>query len=162
MTFPEVLRRITGISTPIFGISWEPTDSERAIARKVVAYLEDRRVLFTPFELEDPNHCVQSILQIRKFLTERLGELDSHDELRSALGGMRAACRKFLDAAGGSPRRARPRDPWHWHPFEFNTALGELRGVFGIQLARILALHGLDVEDDLATVLPAEDSDDTV
>jgi plasmid maintenance system antidote protein VapI len=40
----------------------------------------------------------------------------------------------------------------------FNSALGELRGVIGIHIAAIAAQHGLDIEGDLATILPATDN----
>jgi hypothetical protein len=39
------------------------------------------------------------------------------------------------------------------------TALGELRGVFGIHIAKLAAEYGLDIEDDLASILPARDDD---
>jgi hypothetical protein len=44
----------------------------------------------------------------------------------------------------------------HWASWEFNGALGELRGVFGIHIARLAAAHGLGVEGDLASILPAD------
>ena len=40
---------------------------------------------------------------------------------------------------------------------EFNQALGELRGVFGIHIGMIAAKYGLDVEDELASILPEAD-----
>jgi hypothetical protein len=39
----------------------------------------------------------------------------------------------------------------------FNSALGELRGVIGLHIAALAAQHGLDVEGDLASTLPAVD-----
>jgi hypothetical protein len=43
----------------------------------------------------------------------------------------------------------------------FNGALGELCGVFGVHLAQLAAQYGLDIEDDLASILPAgEESSD--
>jgi hypothetical protein len=39
----------------------------------------------------------------------------------------------------------------------FNSALGELRGIIGLHVAALAAQHGLDVEGDLAAVLPAAD-----
>ena len=38
-----------------------------------------------------------------------------------------------------------------------NGALGEIRGVFGVDIARPAASPGLDVEDELASLLPAPD-----
>jgi hypothetical protein len=41
----------------------------------------------------------------------------------------------------------------------FNGAVGEFRGVFGIHIARLAASHGLDIEGDLASILPAAGDD---
>ncbi|MGC2234073.1 MAG: DUF6650 family protein [Candidatus Acidiferrum sp.] len=59
-----------GDSTPLGGVSWQSSDLEvSAVSRRVIAFLEDRRVLYAPDELEVPSHCVHSILEIRRFLT---------------------------------------------------------------------------------------------
>jgi hypothetical protein len=41
---PKILSRLTGFSVPVFGVSWSPPEAERAVARRVIASLEDRRV----------------------------------------------------------------------------------------------------------------------
>ena len=48
MKFQEILSRITGLSVPVFGVSWTPPAAEVTIARRVVTFLEDRRVLYNP------------------------------------------------------------------------------------------------------------------
>jgi hypothetical protein len=45
MKLVEITSRLTGISCPVFGVSWTPPEPERAIARRVIAFLENRRVL---------------------------------------------------------------------------------------------------------------------
>ena len=100
MKFKDIIKRLTGISTPIFGVSWNPENTERDIARQVISYLEDRRVLYNPTEMECPDHCVQSVLQIREFLTSKIGELPEDTEISKSLRAMRAACRKFLNEIG--------------------------------------------------------------
>lgn len=156
MKFDEITSRLTGISCPVFGVSWNPPESERKIARRVITFLENRRVLYSPYDFEVPDHCSQSVIEIRHFLTAELQALDSDKEIAQSLRAMRAACRKFLDS-----------DPWHGSPrgfraqSTFESALGELRGVFGIQIARLAAEYGLDVEDDLAAILPARDEDES-
>jgi hypothetical protein len=106
--------------------------------------------LYVPGELQVPSYCVQSVLEIQTFLTEEIGQLDPKNELAEHLRALRAACRKFLDSAQTQ------RD---WQPFDpiFSGALGELRGVFGIHVAFMAVKYKLDVEDDLATILPGED-----
>lgn len=77
MKFSEIANRLTGISTPLVGVSWQPSDLEVSAARRVIAFLEDRRVLYAPDELEVPDHCVRSVLEIRHFLSDELGKHDS-------------------------------------------------------------------------------------
>jgi hypothetical protein len=89
--------RLTGISTPLFGASWQPTVSEREIAEEVIDRLEDRRVLYNPSEAETPLYCAQSVLQIRQILTDALGTARGKGLLVERLSAMRAACRHFLD-----------------------------------------------------------------
>jgi hypothetical protein len=159
--FKDIIRRVTGISTPFFGISWNPEKTETDVARQVITYLEDRRVLYEPSEMEVPWQCVESILQIRQFLTPIIGNLPEKTELSQSLRAMRAACRKFLDrtgAKGGDIVQYGARTN-HWASWEFNGAVGELRGVFGIHIAKIAVAYGIDVEKELASIIPEEDID---
>jgi hypothetical protein len=160
MKFKDIIKRITGISTPIFGVSWNPEKTERDIARQVITFLEDRRVLYNPCEMECPNHCVQSVLQIREFLTSKIAETPEKTELSNSLRAMRAACRKFLNTTG-DPRGDIIRYGFHdghWASWKFISALGELRGVFGVHVSKIAVAYGFDVENDLAAIIPEEDS----
>ena len=45
----------------------------------------------------------------------------------------------------------------HYASWTFNGALGEMRGVFGVHLARLAAAYGVNVENDLAAIIPGED-----
>ena len=161
MKFKDIIKRITGISTPVFGVSWNPKNTERDVAKEVIPYLEDRRVLYVPSEMEVPQHCVDSVLQIRHFLTSKIAKLDQDSELSNSLRAMRAACRKFLNNIssrnGDIIRFGAHRG--HWASWEFNGAIGELRGVFGIHVAKIAVAYGVDVENDLASIMPEQDEE---
>ena len=159
MKVSDILRRITGISTPVFGLSWNPEKSEREVAIRVISFLEDRRVLYNPTMMEVPTHCVESVLKIRNLLTEIIGNLPVKTELSESLRAMRAACRKFLDKMKITDDYYLDfyTKPGNIHSWEFNSAVGELRGVFGVHIAKISVAYGIEVEDDLATILPEED-----
>jgi hypothetical protein len=160
MKFKQILGRLTGISIPVFGVSWNPPEPEIEIAKRIIIYLEDRRVLFNPSSLEIPAHCVQSIIEIRHYLTDELSRLNPKSELAVILQALRAACRKFLN------QTEKPNDEiikfgvdkGHWASWHFLPALGELRGVFGMYLAMISTSYGLDIGDELATILPEKPS----
>uniref|UniRef100_A0AAU3I336 Uncharacterized protein n=1 Tax=Streptomyces sp. NBC_01393 TaxID=2903851 RepID=A0AAU3I336_9ACTN len=157
----EIMRRIKGFSTPLGGIDWDLPLPQRTVAEKVVVYLEDRRVLTMPravmHAVEEPDRCVASVLQIREMLTGILMEPDTGDDLAENLKAMRAACRRFLDAAG-------PNHSGHvrgrLESATFGAALGELRAVFGIQLGVIATRYKLELPEELTSILPASDIDD--
>jgi hypothetical protein len=105
MKFSEIANRLTGISTPFGGASWQPAEMEVAAARRVIAFLEDRRVLYEPGQMEVPSHCVHSVIEIRHRLSDELGKLDSNSELGASLRAMRATCHKFLERVGTDGER---------------------------------------------------------
>lgn len=159
MKFKEIIKRLNGISTPVFGVSWNPSQTDKDRAKEVINYLEDRRVLYNPSDMEMPGHCVQSVLDIRRFLTDKIGATQDKN-LQDSLRAMRASCRKFLDTVGADDDIVKyGHHHGHWASWTFNGALGELRGVFGIHVAKTAAMFGLDVEEGLAKILPAIDDE---
>ncbi|WP_433763723.1 DUF6650 family protein [Flavobacterium ginsenosidimutans] len=162
MKFTEIANRVTGISVPIFGISWNPPKLQKKVAENVITFLEDRRILYNPFELESPEHCIQSINAIREFLTQQLFDVESNSELGVVLRAMRSACRKFLDtiaendlyftAEVGSVRN----DVGFGGQMIFFSGIGELRGTFGFLIANLLIRYGIDCENELLKILPLE------
>jgi hypothetical protein len=161
MKFREIVSRITGLSVPVFGVQWNPPEAECAVVRRTIAFLEDRRVLYVPSEMELPHHCVESVLRIREFLTNELGKVDSDKEIAKKLRAMRAACRKFLSTIETDQEKIfrDGANQGHYASWIFNGAVGELRGVFGVHIAALAASHGLDIEGELASILPAPAED---
>ncbi len=158
LKFKDIASQITGFSTPIFGVSWNPSKTEKAIAKSIVNFLEDKRVLYNPTELEIPDHCITSVIEIRHFLAEKADGLDDKSELLANIKTMRSACRKFLDS---SQRLHRGLNFFHnsYDSWIFYSALGEMRGMFGLCLSQIIISFGLDIEKDLAAILPASYKD---
>lgn len=154
MNYKQIIGRLTGFSTPVFGVSWNPPQTDISVARRVIAFLEDRRVFYNPYHMEMEYQCVDSVLETRKFLTETVGGLSEKSELASHLRAIRAACRQFLDAVG-DPHHPRRGQRFHG-PFdaEFFQALGQLRATAGIHIGAIAVMYGLSVEGSLAEILP--------
>ena len=151
ISFKKIGRSITGISTPIFGVSWTPPADERDVIRGLVTFLEDRRALYYPEHMEFGPHVSDSIMKIRTELTNILKQCSEDSEMLAPLKAMRASCRKFLDTVG-----PRAHASWH-HEMNMWTAIGELRGVFGVHLARLCAAYGIDVPAELVEIMPASD-----
>lgn len=136
--------RLTGISVLLAGVSWDWTESERDAIRDMLVFLEDRRALTADHHREYSPHVIESILEIRRRLTETLQRLPEDAKSALLVEDMRAACRAFLDAVGHDP----------WMSPDFGERLGALRGVFGLNLAILVDKFGIEVHGPLREVLP--------
>ncbi|MFJ1618671.1 DUF6650 family protein [Streptomyces sp. NPDC088249] len=163
MKFSEIASRITSFSTPIFGVQWTPPRVDVEVARRVISFLEDRRVLWYAITFEVPAECVNSVQEIRAFLTEILGQGGIAKQLSAPLKQMRSHCHRFLeraeiseDMAGedGSLRRLFRRRHYLMLDYLFGEAVGEFRAGMGVQVAIIATAYGLDIDDSLAATLP--------
>lgn len=161
MAVRDLAGRLTGLSTPFGGAAWTAQPSDKDLAHRVVTFLEDRRVLYAPDEAEVPDHCVRSVLEIRREVTAVLADVHAREPLTGQLKAIRAACRKFVDQVDPDlvAGHARPSSDG-FSNWRFNQALGELRGVVGVHVALLADRHGLTVEDDLARILPPPEDDD--
>lgn len=148
--------RLTGLSTPLVGASWTAPPAERDVAAELLAHLEDRRVLYNPADAESPEHCVTSVIEIRRMLSAFLAKLGGDGVLAEHIRALGAASRRFLDRMGRDGGDYHSAGSWgHWRSWDFQDALGQMRGVFGVHLALIAARYDLEVRGDLESILPA-------
>ena len=157
--FRKITDRITGFDLPFVGggLSWNPPVSEIELAKRLITFLEDRRVLYYPYDAETPNYVVMSVLDIRKRLTSDLEQLDRTSSLAQSLLAMRAACRKFLDTVEGKSANmgfGHRHRIWDREEADFFIALGELRATVGSHAAQIAVRYEIDVEDTLFSIFP--------
>ncbi len=151
MQFKEIVAHITGVSVPIFGIQWKPITPEVTIARNILRRLEDRRVLYRPEEMEGAQYCLRSVEEMRHLLTDALQQVEPHTHLGKQFARLRRACREFCDIVG-SPKFSAVSFPVQRSLL--SRELIKLRKVAGSAVAAIAIAYGLDVEDELASILP--------
>lgn len=158
----ETARRITGISLPIGGVQWAdpgPSDADRV--RGFLSELEDRRVLYNPDWLEVRGQVDQSIIEIRRICTEALKTFSPSGFAALPIRNIRAACRRYLDESGTEFRHV----GFHTHRDDMTPgaflALGAFRAAVGHEVARLAARYDIEVEGDLATILPEIDQEDS-
>lgn len=154
----SLLSRLGGFSLLEVGISFKAPEPDRVIVRDIITALEDKRALYASAISEQPEYVVQSILQMRQELTGGLKRISDGSPAKEAFRVMRMACRDFLEnpairEKGQSPM---PHNRGLWQQEEFLLSLGRLRSVFGQQLAEIGYLYGVDIEPQLATILPPD------
>ncbi|WP_370464127.1 DUF6650 family protein [Micromonospora sp. AP08] len=135
--------RLTGVSTLFGGVQWDYTKSERDLLRRLVDFLETRRVLWMPFNSENHRHVVESVLLMRSRLVDVQEQLRHDSPAKNRIRLLRLACERFLTSAQGAS------------DLHFYSDLGELRGVFGAYLDDLLGIYGLDASPQLRWILPS-------
>lgn len=158
MKFERIYKNITGLSCPIFGVQWNAPTIEADEAKKLVLFLEDKRVLFNPANMEDAGHCAQSVIEIRSEITKTLQALPSDSNLEKSLKRMRKACQEFSDKLG------HPKYSDFDQPVQISILERELfkfRDKCGVSVAEIAVAYGLDVDDGLASIIPFNNAENT-
>ena len=147
----EILSRWTGFSTPIFGIQWNPPVLQMQIAKEVIIELEDRRVLFYAQHGEDLSYANQSAIQIRQMVNNELKKLDRDAPLYKSLSKLRKATRDFCNECDKIERASAE------YPVTMSmlrSALEKFRKSVGQVVGEISVSFDLEIEDDLASIIP--------
>jgi hypothetical protein len=151
----EQLSRLGGISAFGFGMSFKPTEADRTVVRDLLTGMEDRRALFVQAIWEQPQYVLQSVQQIRTELTDTLRRLGEDSSAAAACRSMRGACRDFVTKFDGG--KMKDMDQYFGrdrNSEEFLIGLGALRAVFGQQIALLSHMYAIDLEEQLAGILP--------
>jgi len=151
----DIAGRIEGTVSGIQPIT-SPNSEDRKAVRELIVVLEDRRALYYPEHMEFGPWVQQSVQEIRGELTETLRKATEGAALIEPVRAMRAACRKYLDTLGhpGVPHRM----PYHAEAVWWQ-ALGELRGVFGRQLALLAVMYSADLPLCFDDIMPVADEE---
>ena len=100
-------------------------------------------------------YCVESCIEIRRYLTRELTEAKIGRSLSESLQAMRAALRAFVDEAGPDEYHFRRNGIGY-----FFAALGELRSRVGMHVAVIAEKYNIEVGPDLINILPPSPDND--
>lgn len=151
MEFKRILKCITGISVPIFGIQWKPVTDEVDIAQNIIVFLEDKRVLFNPIDMKAEIYCVQSVNEIRTEITRILQQTPSTYKIVKQLKELRKISQRFINEIG-SPNFSSFETPIKKSILE--NELFKLRQGFGRTISNLSLAYGINVDDDLAAIMP--------
>lgn len=105
--------------------------------------------------MEIEEHCVASANKVRDALGVHLDNPEIGPDLTRRLRLLQRLFRAFVDEVGPAGG-----DGWFdrrhggYGTDVLSMALGRLRGLVGVQVGELAALYELDVDDDLATIVP--------
>jgi hypothetical protein len=174
IALPEIARRlglVTTITAPLGGLTWQVPEGQRQCIHQLVAYLEDRSFFFKPFEplkcSHSPFRICETIEEIRKHITTTIQRLPSTSQAIKHLKRMRSACHRFLIKAGEaggswvySEKPAQSAQEWGGWYEALYVAIGELRSIFGVELAELCLGFNLEPDRVFLDLLPLPDPED--
>ena len=160
--FKSLLSHLTGVSTPLLGLSWTPPTDERKIAEEVVTFLEGRRVLLHSMyhpqvfrtNATFPMYSLRSIMEIRAYLTKTMTKLPRKSALFGLLRDMRNTCQDCAPALEQSANEPRS----NWDVKSICEALAYFKSRMAWLIASLSIRYQIDVAEEL---VPFEISNDS-
>lgn len=89
--------KIKGVSIPVGGISWEYTESKKKGIQEMFYYLESKRILTNPMEMEIKEWSEKSAIEIKNKLVEILSKYEYDRVTVKIIKAMIDTCNEFLD-----------------------------------------------------------------
>ncbi len=135
---------LSGISTPLGGISWNRIISGKDMFSYLLLFLESKRILVNPIEMEKKEWCIESVLEIKKTLVSAvqnvsLSQFDA-ETLRKTIDG----CNTYLDTVSPMDLPAIVfKNGYKWEDISFDNAMKAFRNVFRAEIAKIESHYGL-------------------
>ena len=88
---------LNGFSTSLGGISWNKTTSSKEMFSHLLFFLESKRILVNPIELEFKDWCIESVLEIKQQLVNITQEVELKDFDADMIRNLVDACNTYLD-----------------------------------------------------------------
>ena len=126
--------KLNGISVPIGGISWEYTESGQKGIQEMFYYLESKRLLINPKEMEKKEWSEKSAIEIKNKLVDILSRYKYDQNIITIIKQMVDACNEFLD----NMQRVEVRGILYknlqsdWEDLEYGVAMKKFRKIFEI------------------------------
>jgi hypothetical protein len=127
---------------------------EPALAKQIIALLEDRRALWESFDAEFPERVRSSLGFLRVRLTDIRGELIDGSPLDVILLALTKTIHVFfkqVETSDLATLRCNSRDP-EW--VRFSDALAALRKSVGLQIRNLADAYGIGLSSDLQSIVP--------
>ena len=124
--------KVTGLSTPFGGISWEYTEAEKKGVQELFFFLETKRILVNPIEMEIKQWCIKSAIEIKEKITELHFKYNFSNHTTDCMRSMIDACNDFLDKLGGVKETGilYKNGNGDWADSMFSSAMKRFRKIF--------------------------------
>lgn len=148
----QTVININTMNGDIFGISRGDKPSAKDFYRVLLVYLESKRVLFNPGSVEQREHCIASVLEMKQTLSSSIMDKHFTDNELQPIRDMIAACNNYLNKVGSSDDRRFliNQHGWEWFDMSPNGALGSLRTGFRVAIQNVENDYALKYSMDIS------------
>jgi hypothetical protein len=137
--------RVTGVTTPFVGMTWELKPSDRQILEQLVTFLDDRSVLVVLLGYEHRDRVLKSVRTMRSRIERDREQLPAGTAAHVILGDLLEACRKYLRLTEGIVSKGQ----YERLSLTEQEALTQLRRVFMDQLSKLKGIINVRLIDDV-------------
>lgn len=143
--------RITGLDTPFGGVSWEYTENAKKGIQELFYFLEAKRILTNPTEMEIGIWCEKSAIEIRNKLTELLSKYDFNKETITCVRTMIDSCNSFLDdmRCVTRPGIIYKNGNGDWEDINFSKAMKKFRKSFRDNIKVLSEAYQIEFKNDI-------------
>ena len=129
---------INGISVPFGGISWSKSNSPKEAFSYLFLFLESKRILVNPIDMEFKEWCIESVLEIKETLVGITKDIKFKKDEISIIRDLIDACNTYLDTV--SPMNLNGiiyKNGDSWEDLSFDNAMKKFRTSFKTQIMKI-------------------------
>ena len=129
---------INGVSVPFGGISWNKSISKKEMFAHLLLFLEAKRILVNPIEMEKKEWCVESVLEIKQKLITITEGLELSDNEKEIILNLINACNEYLNRV--VPMELPSiifKNGAKWEDLRFDRAMKTFRSVFKHEIQKI-------------------------
>lgn len=141
---------LNGISTPIAGISWTKNRTSKDMFSHLFLYLESKRILVNPIEMEKKEWCIESVLEIKNNLVSATENVSLNGFDLQSIRNLIDGCNTYLDTV--SPMNLPYiifKDGEHWEDINFDKAMKMFRSTFKSEINNIEQRYKLQFCKDI-------------
>lgn len=129
---------INGISFPFGGISWNKKSSTKEMFAHLLLFLESKRILINPVEMEKKEWCIESVLEIKQRLISITEGMELNDKEKEIILDLIEACNVYLNKV--VPMELPSiifKNGGKWEDLSFDGAMKGFRNAFKREIQKI-------------------------
>lgn len=118
-------------------------NADRSVARKILRSMADKGFLFQPYCLENPQHVLESIVDLRRKASDLSIEATENSTAERSAVMIAKSCRVYMNSNSAKADIQR-----------MNETLATARKAIGMTMRDLATFYGVEIPEDLIEIVP--------